>query len=400
MYSTILLEDFTSSLKSRLLFGNPVTAFVIGLTASLSVITHDSTISQFVKIAVRSIPPIGITMLERKYNSKLSPIINRFTTPIDKVVKSIKDGSFVTPNSKFFDIIQIGVTLLLLLLGFTIGTLILFKLRIIQKRAIYIMYKNYLYNMMFALTIAVVIGITKGYATMHSFGELQKVDIDKFKVSKNRAKRAVAKTYELVGAKYPKFTAVPLYYLFSNIAFDFWAMKAHSKNIVGIPREPLQSLTDDELVAIYLHEFGHLLNMASISLECIYIVQFLFVGIRFSTTTWAGILAEIGGTLFDEFNASVASFNREIMADAFAVSMGYDKQLKSALQKVEAALHSKDDEELSSSSPGFLTHPQTNERIENIEKTAQYFKQQTNELFKASTEIVTEELVKNTNGVE
>ena len=395
MYSTLLLEDFTSGLKSRLLFGHSVTAFVVGLAASLNVMTHDSTISLLVKTVVRNVSPMLITVLENKYSSKLSPIIDRFTTPIDKVVKSIKDGSFVTPNSKFYDIIQIGVTLLLLVLGFIIGTLILLKLRIIQKRAIYILYKNYLRNIMFTFIISVVAGIAYNYTTISSW-KLQEVNIDKFKTSKNRNKRAVAKAYELVIAKYPKFVTVPLYYLSSDITTGFLTMKFHTKNILRIPREPLQSLTDNELVAIYLHEFGHLLNMSTTTLASVQIVQNLFIGLRFFATTWTGILAEIGGTLFDELNASVAAFNREIVADTFAVSMGYGKQLKSALQKIVASRSEDDDEKLSPSSSGILTHPTVDKRADYIEQAEKYFKQQTNELFKASTEIVKEELVKNT----
>jgi len=121
VYSALLLEDFASSLRRYIAQNNPVSTFIVGLLAGI----YGSQYSQFnLKCLSNYLISKLLNIVEESNYDKFAVMINKFTTPIDKVVKSIKDKSFIAPSSKFYDIIQTAISLLLLFLGFAIGEMI------------------------------------------------------------------------------------------------------------------------------------------------------------------------------------------------------------------------------------------------------------------------------------
>ena len=389
MYSTLLLEDFTTSLKRYIAQNNPVSTFIVGLLAGI----YGSQYSQFnLKRLSNYLISKLLNIVEESNYDKFAVIINKFTTPIDKVVKSIKDKSFIAPSSKFYDIIQIAISLLLLFLGFAIGEMIV-VLRDGKKEGPRRQCKGFIKVVLITFVIIFsILYLLKSPIIFFTYGDYHKISFTTFKNSKNKIKQAVVKAYELVVTKYPEFATVPLYYVAESDTYGFYCVKLTDKSLLGIPNKLVLPLTEDELVAIYLHEFGHLLNVHSrspIPLLALYLIE---ARIRLLTKlSGTRIIAEIGGNIIDRFFASVASFNQEIYADVFATSMGYGRQLKSALQKLENSMSTN---QTNLFAHRFLTHPTVGKRVDYIEQAEKHFKQETNELFEKSTEIIKEELNK------
>jgi Zn-dependent protease with chaperone function len=400
MYSTLLLEDFITSLKRRMILTAPISTFVtgffIGMDTAIKSNKSKKSMAKKATSIILFLLTISMERLQQIFYQTLAPIIDKFTLPIDKVVKSIKDKSFLAPNSRFYDIIALALSFLFLVLGFTLANLVLLKLKIIALSQSYQKYKHFLWAILKAYGIALAVDIAVDLLSSPiNYGKIFKFDVETLKKSPNRAKQAAAKAYELVASKYPQITKVPTYYISNFMASaGFFCIKYPNKNYVGIPKEFIAALTDNELVAIYLHEFGHLLNVPSASIGAYYttvVLTYKIQNLAHSTSTIKEIV-EFTSLILDHFMASVASFNQEIYADTFAVSMGYGRYLSSALQKLEK--HFRTDEDVAAFVHRIVTHPQTNKRVENIEKAEQYFKQQTNELFEKSTEIIKEELNK------
>jgi len=402
VYSAILLEDFVTGLRRNIAINDSVSTFIAGLLAGV----YGAQKPIIATAAYKGVANFGslFDLIEGLGYKKFSAVITKFTMPIDKVVKSIKDGSFIAPSSKFYDIIQIGVTLLLLFLGFIIGKLISFRLSKEKQSNLVKQFKRYL--IVNIISFVVIFIITSLYMpTLRRAwlgGELQKIDFSTFKDSDNIIKRAVAKAYDLVITKYPEFAKVPLYYVAEDDVYGFYCIKYTDKSVLGIPYRLEPPLTEDELIAIYLHEFGHLLNVDSGSSTAAIIVSFVVLRVRmFTKMTNLQLATELGSIIIDRFFAAVASFNQEITADVFAASMGYGSQLRSALRKLEASMKGSTatTDQTSAFIHKFLSHPQTNKRVDYIEQAENHFKQQTNELVQKSTEVVKEGLNKEKAGV-
>ena len=397
MYSALLLEDFITGLRRNIAINDSVSTFIAGLLAGVYG-TQKPIIATAVYKGVANFGPL-FNLIEGLGHKKFSAVITKFTMPIDKVVKSIKDGSFIAPSSKFYDIIQIGVTLLLLFLGFIIGKLISFRLSKEKQSNLVKQFKRYL--IVNIISFVVIFIITSLYIPILRRewlgGELQKIDFSTFKDSDNIIKRAVAKAYDLVITKYPKFAKVPLYYVAESDVYGFYCIKYTNKSALGIPNRLELPLTEDELIAIYLHEFGHLLNADSGSSTVSIVVGFVVLRVHMFTKIASLQLAtELGSSIIDRFFAAVASFNQEITADVFAASMGYGPQLRSALRKLEASMRGSTvtTDQTSAFIHKFLSHPTVDKRADYIEQAEKHFKQETNELFQKSTEVVKEGLNK------
>jgi hypothetical protein len=396
MYSALLLEDFITGLRRNIALNDPVSTFIAGLLAGVYS-TQKPSVATVVYKGVANFTP-WFDLIEGLGYKKFSTVINKFTTPIDKVVKSIKDGSFITPSSKFYDIIQYGVTLLLLFLGFIIGKLISFHLSKEKQSNLVKQFKKYLIVNIISFTVIFIIAsfcipiMRRGW-----FDKFQKIDFSTFKDSDNIIKRAVAKAYDLVITKYPEFAKVPLYYVAEDDVYGFYCIKYTNKSVLGIPYRLEPPLTEDELIAIYLHEFGHLLNVDSGSSTATIIVSFVVLRVRmFTKMTNLQLATELGSIIIDRFFAAVASFNQEMTADVFAASMGYGPQLRSALRKLEASMtgSTTTSDQTNAFIHKFLSHPTTDKRVDYIEQVEKHFKQQTNKLIQKSTEVITTELNK------
>jgi Zn-dependent protease with chaperone function len=390
MYSTLLLEDF-ASLKKKVLLTQPVSAFLMGLLAGFrSSSSLPSITVAGIKISmgtyIKSWVALLLNVSERTLVKQLSPIINKFTTPVDKVVEELKDSSFVKPNSKLFDVIRYATAIVLVFLGYTISQLTLLLLdKDYKKKNLFNNLKAFIKNL---LTTFIIVLAFWSPELLFS-GKLIKFNYDEFRTSDDKIKQAIAKAYDLTINRYPKFANVPLYYkITKSNTVGLFCMKLTSKNVIGIPKTLTLPLTDDELVALYLHEFGYLLHGYSYSILNSYVIGALFYSIKdFSQATWAKILVSIVGDLLDRFYEAVTLYNQEIYADTFAVSMGYGSQLRSALQKLKPS-------KLTVKSTLFdvkhnlLIHPVTGERLAHIEQAEKYYQQQTNELIQKTTEIV------------
>jgi len=396
MYSSVLLEDF-ASLKKKVLLTQPVSAFLVGLLAGFRSSSSSPSITVTgikipVGLHIKALAAGLLNASERTLVKQLSPIINKFTTPVDKVVEELKDSSFVKPNSKLFDIIRYATTIVLLFLGYTISQLILLLFdKDYKKENLFNNLKAFIKNLLTTFIIVLVLLIPN----LIFSGKFIKFNYDEFRTSDDKIKQAAAKAYDLTINRYPKFANVPLYYKMtkSNTA-GFFCMKLTSKNIIGIPKTLTLPLTDDELVALYLHEFGYLLHGYSYSMINSYVIGALFYSIKnFSQATWTQIVASIGSDLLDRFYEAVTLYNQEIYADTFAVSMGYGSQLKSALQKLKPS-KSTLKSTLFDVKHNLLIHPVTDERLKHIEQAEKYYQQQINELIQKTTEIVKERLNK------
>jgi len=396
MYSVILLEDFVTSLRRYIAYNKPTSTFIAGLLTGLYSVSYRTVIHK--GLLAKGIFDL-FNHLEDKYEHKLEPIVNKFAIPIDKAVESIKDGSFIAPTSKFYDIIQSIVTILLLFLGFAIGKIITILLGKEKKEGLLKQYKKFIRNNLITFVLVfIAMQAIKPWIPRVVFGDLHKIDFTAFKNSDNKIKNAVAKVYDLVVAKYPKFAKVPLYYVDENNKYAFYASKLSDKSIIGMPKKLEIPLTEDELVAIYLHEFGHLLNMFSTSPVTFLVIHYVVLRVQlFTRISEVQLVTELGSNIIDRFLNSVASFNQEIVADTFAASMGYSKQLKSALQKLVASMDgsiSTTGDQTNAFIHRFLSHPDTDRRIKTIESLEKYYQQQTNELVQKSTEVITSELNK------
>ena len=384
MYSTLLLEDFWSGLKNSIQSNNPVSTFIVGMIAGLYVPKKSHSklkkLKNGVTIGGKLISQRFLLELFDKYMLKFrtifSPIITKFTAPIDKVVKSLENNTFVTPHSKFFDIIQYAITFFFLFLGFTTTKVILLLLGKEKKENLFKQYKKFITTIVIALFLSLIIGL------IHSFGrpKLYKLDIDEFKRSPYKLRRAVAKAYELVASKYPQITKVPLYYEISSFD-DEYAIKYNGKNVLGVPEKYPAYVTEEEYVAVYLHEFGHLLNIRSISWVNAIVIEFITIWMSsFTKLTWASTLVEFASEIIDQFLASVASFNQEIAADTFAASFGYGPQLISALRKISRS-YEPTETDYQEARSGLLSHPTRKERFARIKQAiVNYYKEQTEAL--------------------
>jgi len=384
VYSTLLLEDFWSGLKNSIQSNSPVSTFMIGLLAGLYVPKKSHSklkkLKNGVTIGGKFISQRLLFELFDKYLHKFrtifSPIIAKFTTPIDKVVKSIENNTFVTPHSKFFDIIQYAITFLFLFLGFTTTKVILLLLGKEKKENLVEQYKKFITTIVIALLLSLIAGLINSFDRP----KLYKLDIDEFKRSPDKLRRAVAKAYELVVARYPQVAKVPLYYEISSFNRAY-ATKDNGKNILGVPEKYVSWVTEEEYVAVYLHEFGHLLNMRSTSSVNYVTVLTITLWMRsFTKLTWASTLVEFASEIIDQFLASVASFNQEIAADTFAASFGYGPQLISALRKISRS-YEPTETDYQEARSGLLSHPTRKERFARIKQAiVNYYKEQTEAL--------------------
>jgi len=385
-------------LKRYITYNNPVSTFIAGLLAGLYTPQRLRYLIAIPKGIGSYITSQLLDAIEETYYDKFVIIINKFTSPIDTVVKSIKDKSFIAPNSKFYDIIQTGVTLLLLFLGFAIGKIIAVLRDTEKKENLFKQYKKFIKVNL--ITFVLIFGIAffmRSYLSHVIYGEYHKIDFSAFKDSDNKIKRVVAKVYDLVVTKYPEFAKVPLYYIDENDTFGFYAIKLTNKSIIGIPKKLITPLTEDDLIAIYLHEFGHLLNVPSHSAITLLALSVVVTRVRLLTRiSRVQLVTTLGSDIIDRFFASVASFNKEIIADTFTVSMGYGPQLKLALQKLEraCACDSTTIDPTNLFIHRFLSHPIIDNRVDYMEQAEKHFKQETSELIQKSTEMITTELNK------
>jgi Zn-dependent protease with chaperone function len=385
MYSALLLEDFWSGLKNSIQSSNPVSTFIVGMLAGLYVPKKSHSKLEKLKNGVI----IGGKLISqrlllelfdkhlRKFRTIFSPIIAKFTTPIAKVVKSLENNTFVTPHSKFFDIIQYAITFLFLFLGFTTTKVILLLLGKEKKENLFEQYKKFITTIVIALFLSLIMGLINSFDK----SKLHKLDIDEFKRSPYKLRRAVAKAYELVASRYPQITKVPLYYEISSFD-DEYAIKYNGKNVLGVPAEYPTHVTEEEYVAVYLHEFGHLLNIRSLSTVHFATVTFITLWMRsFTKLTWASALMEFAGEIIDQFLASVTSFNQEIAADTFAASFGYGPQLISALRKISRSYEFTEADWKETLKSKLLSHPARKERFAKIKYAiVNYYKEQTDAL--------------------
>jgi Zn-dependent protease with chaperone function len=232
--------------------------------------------------------------------------------------------------------------------------------------------------------IAIGASLFKFRALFGMKGKLTKVDINQFEHAGNHSRLypAVAKAWKLVASKYPEFGKKPIYAALAPNHDGFACVKFHDRNIILIPTTFTGSLTEHELVAFYLHELGHLINMRSASIICDTIASYTVLWVRLLTQiSWASIVTEIGGDILDRFFASVASFNQEITADMFAASFGYGAALKSGLKKVIPMEEDEREAPSGKSSAGFLTHPLIKKRLADLDYAIKkYFKTQADDL--------------------
>jgi len=384
VYSTLLLEDFWGGLRNSIQSNNPVSTFIVGMLAGLYVPKKSRSRLEKLKNGVT----IGGKLISqrlllelfdkymRKFRTIFSPIIAKFTTPIARVVKSLENNTFVTPHSKFFDIIQYAITFLFLFLGFTTTKVILLLLGKEKKENLFEQYKKFIVTIVITLFLSLTVGLINYFGNP----KLYKLDIDEFKRSPDKLRRAVAKAYELVASRYPQITKVPLYYEISSFD-DEYAIKYNGKNVLGVPTKYPEHVTEEEYVAVYLHEFGHLLNIHSSSTVHFVTVKFITLWMRsFIKLTWTSALTEFASEIIDQFLASITSFNQEIVADTFAASFGYGPPLISALRKISRSYEftRADWDEILKTR--FLSHPARKDRFTKIKQAINYYKEQTEAL--------------------
>jgi hypothetical protein len=166
MYSALLLEDFWSNVKSQIQFNKPVSTFIAGMIAGLHVPGKNPANSPLAKIGLMLGSGTAKYVSHKKFTAMLdqievefhrtfAPIVSKFTTPIDKVVRTIKDGSVVGPNSKLYSVIQFAATFLFLFLGFTTTKVILLLLGKENKKDVLKQYKRFALIVLLSFMIAI-----------------------------------------------------------------------------------------------------------------------------------------------------------------------------------------------------------------------------------------------------
>jgi hypothetical protein len=398
VYSALLVEDFITGLRRNIEVNKPASTFIIGVLISL----YEPTTKNLLGKTIRSVGAHHIiAYLEDRLYHDIEPIINNFVQPVEKAIDTIIDGSFITPNSKFYDIIQFGVTFLLLSLGFVIGKLIATRFGNERKENLFKQYKKFVTIILAAFVIASAIMLypDQGDAPTNP-REFDDEALKNFKVSKNRNKRAFAKAYELVVAKYPQLKKVPLYYTnndLDDMGYDY--DKRHNRNIMGIPKVASPSFTDDELVAGYIHELGHLLGMRPWSPFTESVINLLVMVVRSITeSSYTKTVVGVGAHILDNFFRSVSFFNDEMFADVFTVPFGYGEATKSFLRKYFTYNHVTYPGDVESVigklKHEFISHSNNNKRIEYIERAERYYKQRMEELAQKTTDVIKKELNK------
>jgi Zn-dependent protease with chaperone function len=387
MYSTLLLEDAAFDVKSMLSLSNSTSMFVTGILIGLQPSNKIDSIGALGSATGSAVGTAGthiaLSRLEKKFRSTLNPIINKFALPADKALEMLKKGSFVKPKSKFFNIILYTLSFLFLLLGFTVVKLVLLYLGKEQKAEVFKQYKKFLLTILFAFAVAIIV---TSFITFIVKVVSVRLDLNK-DYTKDKVLQAVVKAYKLVAAKYPEFAKVPLYYVKFPSAMPnaFASLPLANRNILIVPSDYSSNLTDNELVAIYLHEIGHLLNITSMSTLTILISNVMNIIMRFFTrVSKSQILAGISSDILDRFLASVAAFNREIIADTFAASMGYGKYLITGLEKLINGFSSYEDDFMGFAAH-FLTHPDLDKRREYIIHIMKHY---TDDAFHKTTSIL------------
>jgi len=389
MYNSLLLEDFQLSLKRYIAYNRPVSTFLAGVLAGLYTLDENNMLFNAIRSGVSH---YIIDYLDDHLADKIEPIINKFTTPVKTVVERIKNGSFLTPNTKLFDIIQYGVTFLLLSLGFVVGRATLLSLGIEKKQSLWKSYTKFV--LIILSTFAVIVSLIKITESGDPTILPRKFNLEGFKNSKSRIKRAYAAAYEIVAAKYPQITKIPLYYVNNDLElYGLYYDKWHDKNIIGIPNEQLEIFSDNELIGAFIHELGHLLELRSESPQTEKFIMFMLTMIRALTeTSWAKSITSIGADILDRFFASLSYFNQEIFADTFAASFGYGPYVRSFLRKFMehdvSEIIKGDIDSTYGARHGFLSHPNNTHRMEYIEQAEKYFKKETEELLRRTTQVV------------
>jgi Zn-dependent protease with chaperone function len=365
-------------------FSNSAAMFVTGILIGLQSSRKVGPINALGSAAGTAGTHVTLTVLEHKFLSTLSPIINKFALPADKALEMLKKGSFVKPKSKFFNIILYVLSFLFLLLGFTVVKLVLLYLGKEQKAEVFKQYKKFLLTILLAFAVAIIASSIIMFMVKSASVRL---DLNKDYADEDRPVQAIVRAGKLVAAKYPEFAKVPLYYVkFPSVMYNaFASLPLANRNILIVPTDYSSNLTDDELVAIYLHEIGHLLNITSMSTLTILISNVMNVIMRFFTkVSKAQILAGISSDILDRFLASVAAFNREIIADTFVASMGYGKHLITSLEKLINGYSTYKDD-FTGFAAHFLDHPDLEKRKEYIIHIMKHY---TDDAFHKTTSIL------------
>ncbi|MEM3860370.1 MAG: M48 family metalloprotease [Candidatus Micrarchaeaceae archaeon] len=356
MYNTVLLEsksDITNIIKD----GSIVQSLIEGIKLSLQV--HAA---PFMNKTVIPLVTIILALSFDSVNQAYAKIIEKFLRPIDKIIEGWKNNEFVVQNTS--SIIIPILNILMFAWGMIIGTTIFKKLFKLKPQKLGFSFNNILFSFLTIidlLTLLSSISILTAKRPSYSIESLLK--------SKYKTATLLAKALAIASSKYKQCENPVKVLVVKESRLDYAYVKIGDEPTFLVPDTMLSTFTDDEVIAIFLHEIGHCISVRRTSIPT-FLILVLENVISSIHSFFSGLNSAATHLLFmltDDIRQSINSIRDEQIADAFVYQFGYATDLKHALEKLDRYISQK----YTLQSPlkiGFISHPSTKKRINYLDE--------------------------------
>ncbi len=332
--------------------------------------------------------------------------------PIEKVLNGWRNDKYLIAHSpRVVDVVTKVILLLTVIIGLTIGLFVSKSLEDYYKKSnVSIVEQNkssdnqmisYLYTLYFLMSIIKQLESTS--ELNKNITNLKPQTIDELLSSKDNIEVALGKALTIASTKYAKqLNAYKIKYYRAQyrtekdaVLYAYMSVKSMNSLIFIGPEKTVDSLSEDEIIAIWLHEIGHSLSISQVALSTFLVVNLIAIISSVLDSTRGSILSTTHLILKDiiqDISTSMNSLQAEQIADTFVAQFGYASDLRNALTKAFSQTKTNSNKVSISARNSLLlkitTHPDIESRVEYLGQLNNMIKDTTKVTYDRALEVI------------